>query len=486
MAQSNIINVGDISITGQLNLPKSTTIVFGDPNESLSIGNNDVDDQSYLKLTGPTYIDGTLTLTETNITGPNGTSLTYNGNPIGGGGGGDITQWSSQPATTTLDMANEIIDNVGILSIGTTANNISLQTFIADDEVPYLNVDGNLSINGTLTLSTANIQGPVGTLTYNSAPIGGGGGDASTWSGNPATQNVDMDNNDILNLTDLTMIGELRLNSVQVLNDNGDPVLDENGEPIYTQPNIYLSNQPISALFGTGWATHEATSNVNMNNYTISNLSNLTMFGNIQINDYTIYDDDGNPMNQPGNIFINSTSISDIITNIQSTGPTTLSNTLNVEGNTTLSNTLITGITTLTNTLNVQAQTNLSNTKINGTLILNDKTFTTLVNPVGAYIEMTNATPKDIVTYPLYITYGNSINITPANSGGTTGWWVSSTFTAFLGIILLPNYRITYDYGADGNNTSNQSNITNIPSRISLTGSYNTSLYYTLSYINPT
>ena len=123
---------------------------------------------------------------------------------------------------------------------------------------------------------------------------------------------------------------------------------------------------------------------------------------------------------------------------------------------------------------------NTSNLIVSNKLTLNNNTFTTLVNPVGAYIEITNTTPKYLVTYPLYI--GNSINITPSNNGGSTGWWIPLTLDKFTAIILLPNYTIVYDHATPPNNTLTRSNTSNIPSYTALTGDYQNSLYYTLTY----
>jgi hypothetical protein len=158
MADSNIINVGSISMTGQLNFPKFITIVFGDSDENVSIGNNNVDNQSYLKLTGPTYIDGSLTLTDSDITGPNGTSLTYNGNPIGGGGGGgdaDASTWATYPATATVNMGNYSISN---------ASNVNASNVNAS----------NVNVSGTLTVRSVT-EFPSNTILYIPSYTGGTG-----------------------------------------------------------------------------------------------------------------------------------------------------------------------------------------------------------------------------------------------------------------------------------------------------------------------
>jgi hypothetical protein len=159
----------------------------------------------------------------------------------------------------------------------------------------------------------------------------------------------------------------------------------------------------------------------------------------------------------------------------------TFSNTVNRIGisytpsGTITSNTLIGGGTL--NTTNIT----VSNVTINGALTLNSNTFTTLVNPVGAYIEIRKTLLSgEFITspYPLYI--GNSIHITRS-----IGWWNldgNDVIPIFSGIILLPNYRITYDYSNNGNNTLTRSNISNIPSYTALAGSYQNSLYYTLTY----
>ena len=237
MGQCNIINVGDISMIGELTLPKFTNIVFGDPTENLSIGNNNIDSLSYLTLSGPTYINGTLTLSNTNIIGtltlsntniigPVGT-LTYNDDPIGGG---DASTWSANVATQNVDMNGCNISNVNSLQFGTTPNIISLTTYI-EDEIPYLLVDGiantvidfngysiinaggatitndvsitganGLDINGPLTVSSDTAIS--GTLTVGGVSITGDGS-ASNWATYPATSNLNMGGRNISNVNNI-------------------------------------------------------------------------------------------------------------------------------------------------------------------------------------------------------------------------------------------------------------------------------------------
>jgi len=174
----NITNVQNLSISGSINLPKFTTIAFGDPTESFSIGNNNFDNQSYLKLTGPTYIDGDLRLMDPAITGPDGTSLTYNGVTLGGGG--DITQWAGEVASGDVNMNNYSISN---------ASNINAS---------------NVTVIGTLTVGGVSVTG-------------GGGGDASTWATYPATATVNMSNYSMSNLSNINLNGTVGVPSRSIL-----------------------------------------------------------------------------------------------------------------------------------------------------------------------------------------------------------------------------------------------------------------------------
>ena len=472
----SITDGDEIKVNGTIfspptNDPKFNSIIFGPEGDGFSIEKNFIDEVPYLKLNGATYINGTLTLSSANIIGPLGSSLTYNSVTVGGG---DASTWSQFDATQNVNINQCDILDVYSLEFGLPPNAISLTKSIGEDEIPYLLMEGNLTINGTLTLSNTNIIGPAGTLTYNDDPIGGG--DASTWSENVATQNVDMNGCNISNVNSLqfgttpnvisltTYIedevpyllvdGIIKFNdaSADVAIDFGDrTVINLGGATIIndvsiTGPNGLDINGPLTVSCNTtisgtltvggvqitggggapsNWATYPATSNLNIGGCNISNVNELIVDNKITV----------------GNIIIQNYN---------------------------------------DNTISINETVEMSNLTINGNLTLGSTSFTTLVNPVGAYIEITNTTPKYLVTYPLYI--GNSINITPSNNGGSTGWWIPLTLDKFTAIILLPNYTIVYDYATPPNNTLTRSNTSNIPSYTALTGNYQNSLYYTLTY----
>ena len=689
MGQCNIINVGDISMTGELTLPKFTNIVFGDPNENLSIGNSNIDSLSYLTLSGPTYINGTLTLSNTNIIGPAGT-LTYNDDPIGGG---DASTWSENVATQNVDMNGCNISNVNSLEFGTTPNVISLTTYI-EDEIPYLLVDGiantiidfnghsiinagNVTIRGDVIITGEdapnglNITGPLtvssdtaisGTLTVGGVSITGS---ASNWATYPATSNLNMGGRNISNVNNIEVksatefpsnttllipsylpapadtgrinrflnennVGFVNLGSNEVIYDifyNGSLWIAV-GETrplgyIYTSSNGTTWNKSASAILpgnsisyniiyasniwvlvgstndnrkivystdGYNWSTNPTTINQTLrcvgyngsnkwviggqltDGWTLATLDNITsgtftpatggftnaanrvLYGNniwvavghdtnnaeIQYstngsqwypslntttpgfdfslrgkalaygNGYWLAGGDGNNIYGSSNginfsVFhvVESDRIVDDIkyesgSTFYATFRTNFSNILaksidNGSNWSDITNIVLNSVASCigisyipsyfvnSNTIIGGGTLNTSNLIVSNKLTLNNNTFTTLVNPVGAYIEIRKTLlSSDFLTstYPLYI--GNNIRITR-----TIGWWAldnNNTIPTFSGIILLPDYTVTYDWADDGENTSNISNTSNIPSYTALTGDYQNSLYYTLTY----
>jgi len=432
---------------------------------------------SYTSAVIPT--DNTLigggALTTTNI---NASNITVGGTLTVGGlqitGGDSVSNWATYPATSNLDMSNFSITNVSNLTLSGTitfpdgtlsitdgneikvndaifsaitsnptftsitfGDNISIDTSFISDSQKYLTLNGVTYINGKLTLSDAlilsdsNIIGPTDTtLTYNGNPIGGGGGgDASTWSQNNATQNV---------------------------NIGGYNIIDVNSLEFGTSPNVMSLTKSVDNA-GNDYILVDGTIKFN----------DILVDGTIKFNDQLAPDaiDFGDrPVTNVGNLTING-------------------------------DVLITSATTpngldITGTLIVSSNTSLADTTINGTLTLNGHTFTTLANPVGAYIEIHNSNTGSYTTYPLYITTENAenpIDITPTN-----GWWTAQGGTPrFKGIILLPNYTISYTATSNQEDSIIVNNVNIIPTHIVLSNDetneldYRASLYYYLTY-NPT
>jgi hypothetical protein len=376
------------------------------------------------------------------------------------GGDGTPSNWAAYPAISNVDMSNFSITNLSNLTLsgiinfpddvtfsvtdggeilinntpflattdpdpkidsitlGSTEDNIVINTNIIIDNKKYLTLNAPTYINGTLTVSDilyladSNITGPPGSvLSYNDVPIGGGGGDPSTWATHPASTDVNMANHNILNVANIQMgypDSNIEL-SFQTNTDGEDPThyLSVDGNVsiaglLTITDGTNSTTISSTSLNVSNWATYQATSNLDMGGSNISNVDNLT---------------------------VNS-------------------------------------------------------------LTLNEYTFTTLVNPVGAYIEIHNLNTGSYTTYPLHIKDENAVD--PTYITPTAGWWTAQGGTPrFKGIILLPNYTISYTATSDQEPSIVVNNVNIIPTYIVLSNDatneldYRASLYYQLTY-NPT
>jgi hypothetical protein len=362
--------------------------------------------------------------------------VSYGLSSLVGAGGSTPSNWAAYPALEDVNFGGYNITNVGDIDltndgvkrsikcseikIGNPVNSFSINEK-TDIPGPYLQLNGNTYINGSLTIPIGKELIVYGSLylgidqiSYSGGVLSVGGneigGNASTWSQNDATQNVNIAGCNIIYVNSLEFGTSPNIMSLtkSVDNDNNDCILVD---------GIIRFNDQSEALA------------IDFSGRSIINAGNVTIRGDVTING----EDSPNGLN-------------------------------------------------ITAPLNVSSNTTLADTTINGTLILNNASFTTLVNPVGAYIELSIDSPSSTGTYPLYI---GTHNITTFGALGIR-WW-RTIFDRFSGIILLPGYDINITNGTPGNDFGGFGyiNIGVSPQYNALTVNYSSNIIYTLTY-NPT
>jgi len=200
------------------------------------------------------------------------------------------TNWASFGANNHVNMCNYNINNVSNINVSNilTVNNV--------------NVTGGVNMNSNTITNLSNLS-MVGTLRINGNIVtpGGGGGSPSNWATYPATDNVDINNKNIINVSNI---------NAQSYSLNGQPFtgggggspsnwatylanheVDMSNNNIINASNITLNGTlTIGETVFTGegaaptnWASYPATQDLNMSNNNIINASNITLTGILTI-----------------------------------------------------------------------------------------------------------------------------------------------------------------------------------------------------------
>jgi hypothetical protein len=230
-------------------------------------------------------------------------------------GGGDSSTWSTFPATQDVDIAHHNINNVNDLNLVNTTDpaNIYTTTLVTSDSgelevfAPSTSVHSNsffvvggdanaskivvqnnsiiigrdpqvtLSINSTGNLAVTSNEvtkdsdeNSLATVKYVN---GVGIGDASGWSTYPASQDVDMTNHALNNVSALNLVNaSLTVNSTNNLATSVEVTKD-------SDENSLATLKYVNGLTGDGnastWSTFDATQDVNMATFGLNNIGTV-------------------------------------------------------------------------------------------------------------------------------------------------------------------------------------------------------------------
>jgi len=161
--------------------------------------NIDVDNKNISKVNQVLFKSDTTNILTVDVTN----NLTYNGSVI------TPSIWSGFPATQTVNMSNNSLNNTAGV---------------------------NLTGTGTSAILTA---GAGNVLNVNGVPVSTGG-NVSTWSAFPATQTVDMSNNSLNNTAGVNLTGS---GTSAILTAGAGNVLNVNGVPVSTGGNVSTWSQ---------------------------------------------------------------------------------------------------------------------------------------------------------------------------------------------------------------------------------------------------
>ena len=231
---------GNLNVNGNLDVSGFTSL-------------NNLDVSGNLNVNGSTFLDaldissGEITLDD--ATGPhllhsiNG-DLYYDFQLIAKAGDiSNVSDWSLYPALSTVDINNEIINEVKQINFGNNINVLDLDS------------SNNLQFNGQPLSALVDISGNV-----------------ALWANYPAKNNVDMSFNNITKVNTIYF----KSNSTNTLN------IDASNNLLYNGQKVYLGTVPDVSANVALWSNYPAISTVDMNQNGINFDPTLTGYSNSQ------------------------------------------------------------------------------------------------------------------------------------------------------------------------------------------------------------